>query len=390
MDKNKILIIENDVLVRQSIANRLQESGGFRVTGMTLKDKDPDDMILSLKPGVALLNIESLESEGFDIFTRLRRGFPELPIVVISPRTTEGGKAAIKALQMGAVDFITKPRKGVSLLFARRHLSKRVVPIVRAAAQVNDNIDLFSLESIAGGRPSHSQQEFEQMSPEARQEPVTRSARLLVVGGCTGGPKALFSLIAELPVELDIPVVIVQHLPGRYTKLFAEALSEHSRLEVKEAFDGAELTPGTIWVASGGYHSEVHNEDFKMKLRMHRGPREMGDRPSINVLFRSAAQHYGPETLGVILSGHGSDGVGGAKAITMAGGSVLGQKPRSSLAPDMPLRVLRSGITDQSYPISELTGQIAKRISGAGKPFGGQSYKKSRYPRPLQVRMNGV
>lgn len=379
MKKNKVLIIENDVLVRQSIANILHDTEGFSVAGMTFLKEREADALLSSDPDVILMNVENVESDDFDNFRWLNKEFPGLPVVLLSPRDEEGGRAVIEALQMGAVDFITKPRQAASLLFAGRHLSKRVVPIVTAAVYLSDSAGTAALTPEIQNAISDYQRALEHMFSETERESKLKPARLLVIGGCTGGPQALFSIIPNLPADLDVPVVIVQHLPSRFTKVFAEALNERSSLEVKEAYDGATLAPGTVWIAPGGYHTEVRNDGYQMKLRTHRGPRELGVRPSINVLFRSAAALYGPEALGLILSGHGLDGISGAKAINIAGGTVLIQDPHSSLAPDLPLKVIQSGISNLYFSSDKLAHQIVCRVSAANKQSGGESYKESRY-----------
>lgn len=356
-------MIDKDVLVRQTIANMLQKDGNFRVFGLPLKEKHTEKAVISINPDIVLLDVEHLESEGFDLFFRFKIKFPMLPVVLMSPKTKQGGKAVIKALQMGAVDFITKPRHGISLLFAGRHFSKRVVPIVKTALSASESGRSDAFKNISSCIASGYQQEFESTFSSSKKESAIQPASMMVLGGCTGGPQALFSLVPQLPSDLAIPGVVVQHLPREYTGIFAEALNERSKIKVKEAYHGAELLPGTLWIASGGQHVEIFNDGYRMKLKTHRGTKELGVRPSINVLFRSAAMQYGSGTLGIILSGHGTDGLDGATAVKLAGGTVLVQDPQTAIAPEMPLNVIRVGITNQYYSTGQLKDQIVRRAS---------------------------
>ncbi|MGK7369307.1 MAG: CheB methylesterase domain-containing protein, partial [Candidatus Halalkalibacterium sp. M3_1C_030] len=216
--------------------------------------------------------------------------------------------------------------------------------------------------------------------------------RIMVIGACTGGPKALTNLIEGLPENLNIPVVIVQHFPKYFTAELADMLDMRSKLKVREAYEGAPLKAGTVYIAPGGYHSEISGWSCKPVLKVHRGPRELNDRPSINNLFRSASNIFGRNVLAVILSGHGEDGLEGVKAVKRAGGLVIVQHPDSAIVPDLPLMILDSGFGDFKFFTEQLTDALRKinkednapsKSSGNRKSGIGSSVKNELYQEKL-------
>lgn len=372
----KILVVEKDLLARQAISRMLKKKPEFNVKASSLRGINFDTFLQDCNPDVVLFNLEDLESEDFEIFTKLRVRYPKLPVVVLSPRTKDGAKAAVTAISMGAVDVVTKPGNCNNLLFANRHLSKRLIPIVEVAAAWGDKSAKAGVDSSPAGTVSLSSMREKQ--GEEHEAAERREAGIITIGACCGGPKSLMRLIEELPPNLSVPVVVVQHFPKLYTKVLAEELDKRSRLKVREVIDGAELSPGIVWIARGGYHTEIHHNGSNTQLRIHRGPRELGDRPSINVLFRSAVRAFGDKTLGIVLSGIGQDGVAGAEAIRMAGGEVLVQEPRTSLAPEMPSNIIKAGYSDQCYSLDEFNSEIMKRIPKPVETSYSQSIQPSK------------
>ncbi|HKK45208.1 MAG TPA: CheB methylesterase domain-containing protein, partial [Balneolaceae bacterium] len=230
-------------------------------------------------------------------------------------------------------------------------------PLIKAASKMHErrNINEEILQSII-----HPQKIFEHLAEEQQSvEPI----ELVVIGGCTGGTKSLFALLAKLPEDLNIPVVIVQHLPRTYTKILAEKLNTVSHLMIREATNGVVLQDGDVWIAPGGYHCEIGQNGYQQVINVHRGVRENDMRPSIDILFRSAAKIYGEKTLGIILSGCGCDGIAGSEEIKLAGGQIIVQDPQTSIAPELPLSIIRNGFTREYYSPEELANQIVQRAS---------------------------
>lgn len=354
MERIKVVIIDEDVLARRALSNVLKKDGSFSLLKTSGDVKETESTIKVQQPDVLLLNIENPESKEYSEFLHLRKTFPELSLVVLTTRTEEGAQTAIKVLKEGAVDIITKPRECTGLLFAYRHLTKRVIPIVKNAGTKKPT----SVNDIFKSNTNY-QPEFESISTSFTEEDIHKDTGILVIGGCTGGPIALFSIIPGLPENLPFPVVVAQHFPKKYTRILASELNKKSPLTVKEGFDGAVLEPGTVWIAPGSRQCEIHRTGpHRRILRIHKGPRELGNRPSINVLFRSASVVYGSHTVGIVLSGCGRDGVEGARAIADQGGQLFVQNPETSLAAELPLSVIRAGYADRYYNFENMSAQI--------------------------------
>lgn len=365
-----VLIIEQNILARQAIIRTLRQHPPFNVSGVFGNNEQIEKKVRELIPDVILLDIES--NKGLEILNSLKTEFPECPVVVLSRRTREGAKLALSALQAGAVDVVTKPRMSQNLLFAGNHFTKRLIPILSMASRLQHHAE--GAKTIYSRQAEHTEAVSVSISDIKKYKP-----RIMVIGACTGGPAALTKLIGELPENLNIPVVIVQHFPKYYTAALVEILDKVSKLKVREAYDGAPLTAGTVYIAAGGYHCEINGWSCKPVLKIHRGPRELNDRPSINNLFRSAANIYGQNVMGVILSGHGEDGLEGVKAIKKAGGLVIVQHPDSAIVPDLPLMILDSGFGDFKFFTEELTEAFRVMIKSGEDINKSYSKRKSGY-----------
>lgn len=356
MKEVKVLIVDENILVRRAIAGIVNKDSNVFVTVCGDKSKC-EKIVQKENPDVVFLDIESSKSEGYSVFNTLRVRFPKLPIVVISSRTNSGARAALYALRNGAVDVITKPENNNALLFFGRHLEKRLPPMIEGAIRIisRDTVDRWIGEKSAG-----QQNNTEYIK---RSKIRGRSARLIVIGSDMGGPKALNTILKELPADFPDPIVAVQHFPKYYTDALAEKLRANSQLSVREAVDGVELMPGTVWLAPGGYHCEIQQNGNSSFLRVHRGPRENEVRPSIDVLFRSAARIHGSRVWGIILSGNGSDGLAGAMVIREKGGVILAQDPRSAMVDDLPLSVIREDEAVNFHPAEQISNKLVERIA---------------------------
>jgi two-component system chemotaxis response regulator CheB len=357
MDTIKVLIIDKNILVRRAITTILQQHKKFRVYWLNDEFDTVEAVIRNKEPDVVLLSIESIEGEGLDILQKIRSIFSNLPVVVVSPRNNEGAKAVITALRLGAIDFITKPESKNLILFAERHLKKRLEPLITAIYEMKQrkNLDNLMLESL-----TQPQRSFEEITPDiSDQQPI----EVVVMGGCTGGVQALFSILSSLPKDLAMPVVVVQHLPRTYTEYLATCLDAFCQIPVREVQDGDKLTAGTVYIAPGGYQCEITQSVSDVVASVYRGPRENDMRPSIDVLFRSVAKIYGTKTLGILLSGCGYDGLAGAEEIKKHSGQIIVQDPRSSIAPNLPLSAISQGLTKTYFPPQNIAQQITKYSS---------------------------
>lgn len=357
MEEIKVLVINEHILVRRAIAGILNKEANVIVKVCGDKSKC-EKMIQNENPDVILFDIESSKSDGYSIFNTLRVRFPKLPIVVISSRSEDGARSALYALRNGAVNVLTTPKNNNALLLSGRHLEKRLPLIIKGAAQTisRNTVDRWLVEKI-----TRKQKDAEEK--KQRRNIREGSVKLVVIGSDMGGPKALNTILKDLPADFPVPIVVIQHFPKFYTHALAQKLRKNSKLSVREAVDGVELMPGTVWLAPGGHHCEIQQNGNRSFLKVHRGPRENESRPSIDVLFRSAARIHGSRVMGVILSGNGSDGLAGAKVIQDKGGVILVQDPGSAMVDDLPLSVIREGEIDNYYPAEQIANELVKHIA---------------------------
>ncbi len=355
----RVLIIESLALMRHIMVKMMREAEGVTLSGAAgfTDEKSAINAINEQNPDLLLLGVDEMESGEIKLFERLRTTFPKLPVVLITPLSEKGAEIAIFGLRNGAIDFITKPDQRNGLIFANHHFQKRVLPIVKAITRLN-------LERVA---------EYNLPKNEKGKQPITRlpdgperiknyKIGLLSINGCLGAIPSLFNLVSELPANLPVPVVIVQHMPKKYTDELARQLDEVTPLHVREAKNHSLLLPGQVYLAPGGYHSVVRNERPRSILSLHRGPREHKYRPSIDVFLRSAVNVYNGKVLGIFLSGGGNDGILGAMEVLNAGGVVMLENNESALLWDMPSNILklRSGLNQ--YPAEQISVEIRKHL----------------------------
>jgi len=360
MDKMRVLIIDEDILVRRAIARVLNDVPNVEIRASE-KLGNIEELVQEGNPDLVLLNIEQAAESGFETFHAIRVCFPKLPVVVISSRSFEGAQAAFYALRKGAIDVITKPVSNTTLLFSRQHLKKRVPPIIEGISRIGsrDSVDSWLVEKT-------NKQETESVKNRSRfDQPI----QLVVIGGSMGAPKALKRMLKNLPSDFPVPVVIAQHFPRYYTSVLTKELAGSTDLTIHEATEEADLAlkPGHVWVASGGTHCEIQQNINRSSLRVHRGPRQNSVRPSIDVLFRSAARLYGSGVLGVLLSGKDTDGLAGARAINDNNGHIIVQDPGNAVIDELPLSVIRSGYASEYYPVELIGDQIKRYISQSNK-----------------------
>lgn len=356
MDSIKVLLIDGDILARRAIDQVLTRTPKFAMNSISIDkaEEDWEKILTGYNPNVILISIE--EEKSGSVFHVIRNHFPNLPILVLSARTEEGAKAANTFFQNGAVDVITKPEPNTSLLFAYDHLEKRLAISIEAASKI-ENLDTVLIGRAESGQDARAS--FEELLTGPNSLSVLD---VIVIGGCMGGPHALLKIIPKLSPNLDVPVVVTQHFPKIYTRQLANLLNEKSQIQVREAYDGAKLSGGTVWIAPGGYHTEIVQESHTSSLlKVHCGARVNNSRPSIDLLFNSAVNSYGNKVLGIILSGFGTDGLEGCRRVKEAGGRVIVQDPGNSLAPDMPLLMIREKLVSDFYIVDELAEEISNR-----------------------------
>jgi two-component system chemotaxis response regulator CheB len=281
---------------------------------------------------------------------------------MFSTLTERGGVATLDALAAGASDYVTKPANAGSVALAQQRVREELIPRIKM------------LVDRTGARlPAPRPSAVASAAPRSIVRPVVGDVRpaIVVIGVSTGGPNALAALIPALPAGLRVPVVIVQHMPPMFTRLLAERLNAQSPLTVREAAAGMSVAPGTVTIAPGDFHMLLERHGTDVRVMLNQAPPENSCRPAVDPLFRSAVALYGARTLGVILTGMGQDGLRGCEGIRDARGVVLAQDEASSVVWGMPGFVARAGLPDKVLPLSDMAGEITRRVSGLASNWAG-------------------
>jgi two-component system chemotaxis response regulator CheB len=335
----RVLVVDDSAFARKVLRETLARSPSLEVVGIARDGLEALEKIAELRPDVVTLDLVMPNLDGLGVLRALPpEGGPRVVIVSISDSDSALG---IEALQSGAVDLVQKP---TALATERLYdLSDELVAKVVAAA------------SAACPRPA----------PEApaivRPAATTGAVRLVVVGTSTGGPAALTRLLASFPADFPAAVAVALHIPAGYTETLARRLDETSPMRVIEAFEGAELTPGTVAVARGGLHLRVKSAGGRLTTHVDANPLTAPFCPSVDLLFQSAAA-LGPAVLGVVLTGMGNDGVVGATEIRRAGGRVVTEAEGSCVVYGMPRSVVEANQSDGQALIDDMAAEISRRL----------------------------
>jgi two-component system chemotaxis response regulator CheB len=305
------------------------------------------DKLEQLRPDVVTMDIEMPVMDGISTVRALRKSYPRLPVIMFSTLTERGAAATLDALSAGANDYVTKPTNSLRLTDALDDVAAALIPKIKALS--------------AASRPRSV------APPPVRAATPNRQSRVDVVaiGASTGGPDALTQVIGELPEDLPVPIVLVQHMPRVFTRLFAERLDRTSRLHVVEATEGAQLRKGQVLIAPGDFHLEVERQGPHVYARLTTEPPENYCRPAVDVLFRSTAATYGAGVLGVVLTGMGHDGRRGSERIRAAGGRVIAQDEATSVVWGMPGAVAGAGQADEIAPLGNIGQLIRQAVTRA-------------------------
>ena len=342
----RILVVDDSVVIRHLLSDTLAGDPGLQVVGVASDGRIALSKIAQLKPDLVTLDVEMPVMNGLETLAAIRSEDKKLPVIMFSTLTERGAAVTLDALAMGASDYATKPSNTGKTDVAIERIRNELIPKIKALCGVR------SAKPAVRAAPSPPR-------PRLR---VNRRVDVVAIGTSTGGPNALAEVLPRIPDEFPVPIVIVQHMPPIFTRLLAERLAGQCEITVREGASGAVLYPGEAWIAPGDFHMNVVQAGVNWRLTVNQAPPENSCRPSVDVLFRSVAAAFGPNVLGVVMTGMGADGVLGAEAIRASGGEVIVQDEASSVVWGMPGLVYSSGFADGVYPIERLAPEITRRV----------------------------
>jgi len=367
----RILIVDDSAVMRSLLRSVVCADPALEVAGTAADGASALSSLGILQPDVVLLDVEMPGMDGLVTLRELRRRGHKMPVIMCSSLTQRGAKVTLEALAGGASDYVSKPAGQANREAAIRALGQDLGPKIRALTSSNQVPQTTSFGQVSGtlGTSSLGGPRTPLLLPSApaqRPQPIQSRPAVLVIGVSTGGPAALDVLLPALPANFPLPVLIVQHMPELFTKVFAERLDGRCRLRVREAADGDPVRAGAILIARGNWHMEVvpvARAGAPPTLRLNQGPLENHCRPAVDVLFRSVAAVYGQGTLAVVLTGMGSDGMLGCRMIREHGGAVISQDQASSTVWGMPGAVTNAGLAHRVLPLADIAPEILRLVS---------------------------
>jgi two-component system chemotaxis response regulator CheB len=354
----KVLVVDDSALVRKLLSVMLDRAPGIEVVGTANDPYAARDKIKRLNPDVITLDVEMPRMDGLTFLENLMRLRP-MPVVMVSSLTQHGADVTLRSLELGAVDFVAKPRIDIAGTLAdyedeliakvRAAAGARVVP--RLTPRTRRAVDeRHSTSAVLPAMKSHAM--------------LRTSERVVAVGASTGGTEAIRELLGEMPPDAPA-IVISQHIPAAFSKAFAERMNRSSAMAVCEAQDGQQILPGHAYIAPGDRHLVVERDGARYLCRLSDGPHVNRHRPSVDVMFRSVAQHVGPNAVGVLLTGMGDDGARGLKEMMDRGAGTIAQDEASSVVWGMPGTAVRLGAAQHVLPLQHIAVQVLNLAAAA-------------------------
>lgn len=350
--KIRVLVVDDSVVARKLVSEQLARVPEIEVAGTAADGNIAMTRIRELSPDAVVLDIEMPGMDGLRTLEAIRKERKDLPVVMFSTLTEHGARVTLEALDKGASDYVAKPSalRGDTLSgIVEGSLAPKLIALARAKQRppLGSQVRAPAPANHAPAPGSHRR-----VRPQI-------PPKVVVIASSTGGPTALAEVTRRLPATFPLPILIVQHMPPVFTRCLAERLSQQCPLPVREAQGGETVRPGEILLAQGGRHLEVVRSGETVKTRLTDAPPENSCRPAADVLFRSAAQVYGPAVLAVVMTGMGQDGFLGTKEIVNAGGRAIAQSAATCTVWGMPRVVEQAGLADYIVPLTEMAAAMA-------------------------------
>jgi two-component system chemotaxis response regulator CheB len=378
--KIKVLVVDDTIVYRKAVSDILTEMPGVEVVGVAHNGKIAVSKIQTLKPDLLTLDIEMPEMNGIEVLEYLQHNAPQVSAIMVSTLTSEGGDMTMRALELGAYDFILKPSAS-NINESKQQLRTLLTPLIKAfqtgrtavgSMQAGGRSGIIARKINIGAAGSRLQTGSSTSAPASTRTvmPTVATNRrqgkseIVTIGISTGGPNALARMMPMLPGDLGVPIVIVQHMPPVFTKSLANSLNAKCALTVKEAQDGEALQANVAYIAPGGKQMKLvaSTDGTNRLIRITNDPPENSCRPSADYLFRSVADYYVGRTTAVIMTGMGSDGTKGLHILKQKGALIIGQNEESCVVYGMPKAPAELGLTDMVTPLDKIAAEIVKSV----------------------------
>ncbi|MDR7252865.1 two-component system chemotaxis response regulator CheB [Nocardioides sp. BE266] len=351
--KIRVLVVDDSVVVRRLVSDVLSADPTIEVVGTAANGKVALAKIDQVNPDLITLDVEMPVMDGLETLRELRKDHPRLPVVMFSTLTERGASATLDALELGASDYVTKPANVGSVQASMEAVREQLVPRIRGLCR--------HVVRPAAGVVAPAGPPARPVVPSALGRPSR--VDVVAIGASTGGPDALSTVLAALPGDLPVPVVIVQHMPPVFTRQFADRLDSKVALQVAEAAPGMPVVPGRAVVAPGDFHLRFRTAATgQVVSALDQGTPENYCRPAVDVMMRSVVDTWRGNVLAVVLTGMGSDGARGCAEVVAAGGSVLVQDEASSVVWGMPGAVVAAGLSPSVLPLQQVGPAIVERV----------------------------
>lgn len=363
-DPYRVMVVEDSAVIRGFLTRILEEDGDIAVVASVANGKIAVNTALRHDVEVIVLDIEMPVMDGMTALELLLKQDPKVQVIMASTLTLKNAEVSLRALSLGAADYIPKPTSAREVGGSRdfRHMLIEKVRNLgarrRGASVVTSNIDRTIPGMVAKAREGHRG-----VLPILR-KPSLHLPKVIAIGSSTGGPQALLALLKQVGEGFPLPILITQHMPPTFTTILAEHISRVCQIPCAEAMDGEPIKAGSARLAPGDFHMVVEKGESTNTLRLLQTPPENFCRPAVDPMLRSVAEAYGAHALAVILTGMGQDGLKGSDEIVVAGGTVIAQDEESSVVWGMPGAVAMAGLCSAILPLQKIPAYVHERISG--------------------------
>ncbi len=357
----RVLIIDDSALVRSLLTRILEKDPKIQVVGTAADPYIAREKIKKLQPDVLTLDVEMPKMDGITFLQNLMRLHP-MPVIMVSSYTEKGAEITLRALELGAIDFVSKPRG--ELAGTLEIVSEEIIQKVKTASQAN-------IRAAGRACPStplsvEEKQSVDSILPKPNKQRANGALPLIAIGASTGGTEAIKEVLLGLPEKMPA-IVITQHIPPGFSTAFAKRMNRLAALKVHEAEDAQPILPGNVYIAPGAQHLLISQDKQGYLCRLNDGPRVNRHKPSVDVLFRSVAQTAGRNATGVLLTGMGDDGAQSLLEMREAGARTIAQDEESSVVWGMPGSAIKCGAAEQVLSLEKIPSTLIYLLAGKGK-----------------------